>query len=148
APASVRVLEGTGAVFVASDEARELVTPTGAAILAGAARFTRPAMTLHAIGSGIGSRDVPGNALAVWIGDEVASQTGVTLIETNIDDMAPNLIAALGEDLMALGALDVSVLPVVMKKGRAGHLLAIMAMPDMTARLTDHVLRHSTTLGV
>src|SRR6266851_5758316 len=148
APASVRVLEGTGAVFVSTDETRELVTPTGAAILAVAARFTRPAMSLQSIGYGIGSRDVPGNALAVWIGDEVATQTGVTVIETNIDDMAPNLIAALGEDLMALGALDVSVLPVVMKKGRAGHLLAIMAAPDLVAQLTEHVLRHSTTLGV
>jgi uncharacterized protein (TIGR00299 family) protein len=148
APASVRVLEGTGAVFVSTDETRELVTPTGAAILAVAARFTRPAMSLQSIGYGIGSRNVPGNALAVWIGDEVATQTGVTVIETNIDDMAPNLIAALSEDLMALGALDVSVLPVVMKKGRAGHLLAIMAAPDMVAQLTEHVLRHSTTLGV
>jgi uncharacterized protein (TIGR00299 family) protein len=148
APASVRVLEGTGAVFVSTDETRELVTPTGAAILAVAARFTRPAMSLQSIGYGIGSRNVPGNALAVWIGDEVATQTGVTLIETNIDDMAPNLIAALSEDLMALGALDVSVLPVVMKKGRAGHLLAIMAAPDMVAKLAEHVLRHSTTLGV
>jgi len=148
APASVRVLEGTGAVFVSTDETRELVTPTGAAILAVAARFTRPAMSLRSIGYGIGARDVPGNALAVWIGEEVAGQTGVTLIETNIDDMAPNLVAALSEDLMALGALDVSVLPAVMKKGRAGHLLMIMAAPDMVARLTDHVLRHSTTLGV
>ena len=148
APASVRVLEGTGAVFVSTDETRELVTPTGAAILAAAARFTRPAMSLQSIGYGIGARDVPGNALAVWIGEEVASQTGVTLIETNIDDMAPNLIAALSEDLMSLGALDVTVLPAVMKKGRAGHLLVIMAAPDMVARLTDHLLRHSTTLGV
>ena len=148
APASVRVLEGTGAVFVSTDETRELVTPTGAAILAVAAKFTRPAMSLQSIGYGIGARDVPGNALAVWIGEEVAGQTGVTLIETNIDDMAPNLIAALSEDLMALGALDVSVLPAVMKKGRAGHLVVIMSAPDMVARLTDHVLRHSTTLGV
>src|SRR5229473_3954533 len=148
APASMRVLEGTGAKFQSTDETRELVTPTGAAILAVAARFSRPAMSLQSIGYGIGSRNVPGNALAVWIGDEVATQTGVTVIETNIDDMAPNLIAALGEDLMALGALDVSVLPVVMKKGRAGHLLAIMAAPDMVAQLAEHVLRHSTTLGV
>src|SRR5713226_7709277 len=105
APASVRVLEGAGATFQASDEIRELVTPTGAAILAEAALFTRPSMTLRSIGYGIGARDVPANALAVWIGEEVHSQTGVTLIETNIDDMAPNLIAALCEDLMAAGAL-------------------------------------------
>jgi uncharacterized protein (TIGR00299 family) protein len=147
APASVRVLEGTGAIFEAGEGGRELVTPTGAAILAAAAKFERPAMALHSIGYGIGARETPGNALAVWIGDEVPSESGVTVIETNLDDMAPNLIAALCEDLMAGGALDVSITPVLMKKGRPGQLLSIMATPDLSARLTEHLLRHSTTLG-
>ena len=148
APASVRVLEGTGAVFVATDTDLELVTPTGAAILAAGARFERPAMSLRSIGYGIGARETPGNALAVWIGERIESQTGVTLIETNIDDMAPNLVAALCEDLMEAGALDVSVTPALMKKGRAGHLITIMSPPELVARLADHLLRHSTTLGV
>jgi len=148
APASVRVLEGTGAVFEATDTGLELVTPTGAAILAAGARFERPAMSLRSIGYGIGARETPGNALAVWIGDKLESQTGVTLIETNIDDMAPNLVAALCEDLMEAGALDVSVTPALMKKGRAGHLITVMSPPDLVAHLTDHLLRHSTTLGV
>jgi pyridinium-3,5-bisthiocarboxylic acid mononucleotide nickel chelatase len=148
APASVRVLEGTGAIFEAGEGGRELVTPTGAAILAVAAKFARPAMSLHSIGYGIGARETTGNALAVWIGDEVRSETGVTVIETNLDDMAPNLLAALAEDLMSAGALDVSVTPALMKKGRAGHLLTVMATPDLAAKLTDHLLRHSTTLGV
>jgi uncharacterized protein (TIGR00299 family) protein len=148
APASVRVLEGTGAVFEGNDGGRELVTPTGAAILAASAKFQRPAMALRSIGYGIGARNTPGNALAIWIGEEVERETGVTVIETNLDDMAPNLIAALCEDLMAAGALDVSVTPVLMKKGRPGHLLSVMATPDLTAALTDHLLRHSTTLGV
>jgi len=147
-PASVRVLEGRGAVFVASDAGRELVTPTGAAILAAAATFERPAMSLSAIGYGIGTRDVPGNALAVWIGQAAGARAEVTVIETNIDDMAPNLLAALVEDLLAAGALDVTVTPVLMKKGRAGHEVAIMANPDQVAQLTDHLLRHSTTLGL
>jgi uncharacterized protein (TIGR00299 family) protein len=148
APASVRVLEGTGAIFEATDETRELVTPTGAAILAAGARFERPAMALRSIGYGIGTRDTPGNALAVWIGERVEEETGVTIIETNIDDMAPNLVAALCEDLMDAGALDVSVTPVLMKKGRAGHLITVMSAPELVARLTEHLLRHSTTLGV
>src|SRR6202049_404655 len=148
APASVRVLEGTGAIFEGDEGGRELVTPTGAAILAVAARFQRPSMTLQSIGYGIGARETPGNALAVWIGEEGPSEAGVPLIETNRDDMAPNRIAALGEDLMAAGALDVSVTPALMKKGRAGHLLSVMATPDLTARLTDDLVRHSTTLGV
>jgi uncharacterized protein (TIGR00299 family) protein len=148
APASVRVLEGCGAVFEATSESLELVTPTGAAILAAGARFERPAMSLRSIGYGIGARETPGNALAVWIGEKVESQTGVTLIETNIDDMAPNLVAALCEDLMEAGALDVSVTPALMKKGRPGHLITVMSPPELVARLADHLIRHSTTLGV
>ena len=148
APASVRVLEGTGAVFVDSAAPHELVTPTGAAILAVAAEFERPAMALSSIGYGVGSRDVAGNVLAVWLGETVAAQSEVTVIETNLDDMAPNLVAALVEDLMAAGALDVTVTSTLMKKGRPGHLVSVMSSPDLTARLTEHLLRHSTTLGV
>jgi uncharacterized protein (DUF111 family) len=105
-------------------------------------------MSLRSIGYGIGTRDTPGNALAVWIGEKTESTTGVTLIETNIDDMAPNLVAALCEDLMEAGALDVSVTPALMKKGRAGHLITVMSAPELVARLTEHLLHHSTTLGV
>jgi uncharacterized protein (DUF111 family) len=105
-------------------------------------------MSLAAIGYGVGSRDAPGNLLAVWLGEEVSAETEVTVIETNLDDMPPNLIAALVEDLMSLGALDVTVAPVLMKKGRAGHLVSVMASPEQVARLSDHILRHSTTLGV
>ena len=147
-PATMRVLEGTGVVLQSVDEDRELVTPTGAAILAAAATFTRPAMSLHRVGYGIGSHDAPGNALAVWIGEEVVSQMGVTMIETNIDDMAPNLIAALTEDLMAGGALDVSITAVLMKKGRPGHLLSVMSPPGLVAKLSEQLLRQSTTLGL
>ena len=148
APASVRVLEGTGAIFEHAEGDRELVTPTGAAILAAVARFERPAMSLKSVGYGMGARETPGNALAVWIGDEVRSATGVTVIETNLDDMAPTMLAALCEDLMEAGALDVSVTAALMKKGRSGHVLTVMSAPELVARLTDHLLRHSTTLGV
>jgi uncharacterized protein (DUF111 family) len=148
APASLAVLAGTGAIFLDAEGGRELVTPTGAVILAVAAKFERPAMSLNSIGYGIGARETPGNALAVWIGEEAKTETGVTIIETNLDDMAPNLLAALCEDLMAAGALDVSVTPALMKKGRSGHLLSVMSTPELVAGLTDHLLRHSTTLGV
>jgi uncharacterized protein (TIGR00299 family) protein len=148
APASLRVLEGTGVILQAIDGDRELVTPTGAVILATSARFERPALSLRSVGYGIGTRDTPGNALAVWIGDEVPQETGVVLIETNLDDMAPNLIAALCEDLLAAGALDVSVTPALMKKGRPGHLVTIISPPELSARLSDHLIRHSTTMGL
>ena len=148
APASVRVLTGTGAVFEESDEGKELVTPTGAAILATAAVFERPAMTLRAIGYGLGARATPGNALAAWFGEEVPSQLGVTMIETNIDDMAPNLVAALVEDLMAAGALDVTVTPALMKKGRLGQVISVMVDAPHVASLSEKLLRDSSTLGV
>ena len=148
APASLRVLEGTGAVLEPVDADRELVTPTGAAILAATATFARPAMSLHRVGYGAGAHEAPGNLLAVWIGEAAGSLSAVTLIETNLDDMAPNLIAALTEDLMAAGALDVTVTPTLMKKGRPGHVIGVMAPADLVAPLTDHLLRHSTTLGV
>lgn len=147
-PATLKILEGTGAELRPVDEGRELVTPTGAAILAAAATFTRPAMSLRRAGYGVGTHPSPGNLLAVWIGDEVATDTGVTVLETNLDDMAPNLIAALSEDLMAAGALDVAVVPALMKKGRPGHVLTVIAPPDLTARLSELLLRQSTTLGV
>jgi pyridinium-3,5-bisthiocarboxylic acid mononucleotide nickel chelatase len=147
-PATLKILEGTGAELRPGDEGRELVTPTGAAILATAATFTRPAMSLRRSGYGVGTHPSPGNLLAVWIGDEVATDAGVTVLETNLDDMAPNLIAALTEDLMAAGALDVAVVPALMKKGRPGHVLTVMAPPDLTARLSELLLRRSTTLGL
>lgn len=148
APASMRVLEGTGATLRPVDGEQELVTPTGAVILATCAKFESPALSLRRIGYGIGARDTPGNALAVWIGEEARERSDVTVIETNLDDMAPNAIAALVEDLMAAGALDVTVTPVVMKKGRPGHTVSVIASPDLTAKLADHLLRDSTTLGV
>jgi len=147
-PATLKILEGTGAELRPGDEGRELVTPTGAAILAVAATFTRPAMSLRRAGYGVGANPAPGNLLAVWIGDEIATDKSVTVIETNLDDMAPNLIAALSEDLMAAGALDVAVVPALMKKGRPGHVLTVMSPLELTARLSDLLLRHSTTLGV
>ena len=148
APATLRILAGTGAELDPADRGRELVTPTGAAILAVAASFERPAMTLERVGYGLGANPAPGNALAVWLGDTVASEAAVTLIETNLDDMAPNLVAALTEDLMAAGALDVAVVPALMKKGRPGHLLTVMAPSPLAARLSEVLLRASTTLGV
>ena len=148
APASMRVLEGTGALLQPSDEPRELVTPTGAAILAAVATFERPAMSLRRVGYGIGANQSPANSLAVWIGEEIASESGVTVVETNLDDMAPNLIAALCEDLMAAGALDVAIVPALMKKGRPGHVLSVMSSPELVGKLSEQLLRRSTTLGV
>jgi uncharacterized protein (TIGR00299 family) protein len=148
APAALRVLEGTGAVLEPDDSGVELVTPTGAAILACCARFERPSMTLDRVGYGVGARERPGNALAVWLGRPAPEAARVSVLETNIDDMPPNQIAALVEDLMSAGALDVTVTPVLMKKGRPGHLVSVMAEPSRAAHLGEQLLSRSTTLGL
>jgi uncharacterized protein (TIGR00299 family) protein len=151
APAALEVLAGTGVVYEPVETDVELVTPTGAAMLATCARFTRPALRPERIGYGAGGRDRPGNLLRVWVGELVEPGPGadsVAVLETNLDDMAPNLVAALVEDLMADGALDVSVTPALMKKGRPGHLVAVMASPDDADRLARRLLVASTTLGV
>jgi uncharacterized protein (TIGR00299 family) protein len=148
APASLRVLEGTGAVLAPDDSGVELVTPTGAAILAACARFERPSMTLDRVGYGVGARERPGNALAVWLGQPAPEAPTVSVLETNVDDMPANQLAALVEDLMAAGALDVTVTPVLMKKGRPGHLVSVMAEPARAAYLSEQLLLRSTTLGL
>jgi uncharacterized protein (TIGR00299 family) protein len=148
APGTLRVLEGTGAVLEPDERRAELVTPTGAVILATVARFERPALALERVGYGLGARPDPLNAVAVWLGRRVEEAPVVAVIEANLDDMAPNLLAALTEDLMAAGALDVSVLPALMKKGRPGHLLSVLADPARADELAGLVLRASPTLGV
>ncbi|HXM57757.1 MAG TPA: LarC family nickel insertion protein [Candidatus Dormibacteraeota bacterium] len=148
APGTLRVLEGTGAVLEPDDRRAELVTPTGAVILATVARFERPAMALERVGYGLGARPDPFNAVAVWVGSRVEEAPVVTVVEANLDDMAPNLLAALTEDLMAAGALDVSVLPALMKKGRPGHLLTVLADPVRANELAGLVLRASPTMGL
>jgi uncharacterized protein (TIGR00299 family) protein len=149
APAALHLLAEAGAVLVPSESAEELVTPTGAAILAVCARFERPVIRPRRIGYGAGGRDRPGNLLRVWLGETAGTlEDTVTVLETNLDDMAGTLLAALVEDLMQAGALDVAVAPALMKKGRPGHLVTVMAGPDRAPGLTDLLLRSSSTLGV
>ena len=147
-PAALRVLEGTGAVLQPDSRQVELVTPTGAALLAAAARFERPAMRVDRVGYGIGSRPEPGNALGVWLGQPVREAATVAVLETNLDDMSPVLVAALLEDLMAEGALDVSVAPILMKKGRPGHALTLICEPERQYAMASALLERSTTLGL
>jgi uncharacterized protein (TIGR00299 family) protein len=151
APAALEVLAGSGAVYEPVGADVELVTPTGAALVAACATFSRPALRPERIGYGAGARDRPANVLRVWIGEIVPSAAGsdsVALIETNLDDMAPNLVAALVEDLLGAGALDVAVAPALMKKGRPGQLVTVMAALADADSLARRLLRSSTTLGV
>ncbi len=177
APATVEVLKGTGAIWHGVDAEGELVTPTGAAVVATLARFERPTMRVRQVGYGFGSRTLPwanclrlalGEAVAQtametltdWATDGQASQTAqadqgmglehdeIVVIESNIDTMTGEALGWLMERLFQVGALDVSYTPLQMKKGRPATLLTALARPDDTIRLAALIVRESTTLGV
>lgn len=148
APATLRILAGSGAELIPDARSAELVTPTGAVILVTLARFERPRMRLDRVGYGLGSRPDPGNAVGLWLGEPVREASVVDVVTTNLDDVPPSQLAALSEDLLEAGALDVATAPLWMKKGRAGHQLTVLCEPDATPALVDLVLRRSSALGV
>jgi hypothetical protein len=153
APAAVALLKGVP--VVGSDLEMELVTPTGAALLVSqAAAFGRiPPMTLTAIGYGAGTRDLPiPNVLRVLVGEQ-ASPGGtivetLTVLETNIDDLNPEIYDYVMERLLKAGALDVSMSPVQMKKNRPGTLLSLLCRPSDAQPLTAILFAETSTLGV
>ena len=160
APATAELLKN--APTFSSGIRKELVTPTGAAIATTLSTVFGeiPPMTLRSIGYGAGSADNPEkpNVLRLLIGERAAQAAGetsdatsdalVTVIETNLDDMSPQIFGYLTEKALALGALDVFSAPVQMKKGRPGILLTVLARPEDATRLADLVFRETTTIGV
>ncbi len=151
-PATMRLLEGVP--VYQSGIAQELVTPTGAAVLTHYATSYAgfPAMTVQSVGHGAGTRENEGrpNLLRVVIGtaDEHAHAAPMDVIETNIDDMRPELFGALFERLFEAGALDVYVTPLLMKKNRPGHLITVLCDPPKTPELVELILTETTTFGV
>ncbi|MGH9714338.1 MAG: nickel pincer cofactor biosynthesis protein LarC [Candidatus Acidiferrales bacterium] len=156
APATAELLRG--APMYSSGIPRELVTPTGAAIATTlATRYAEmPDMKLRAIGYGAGSADLKekANVLRLLIGDGTASEAGerwdtpVTVIETNLDDMNPQVYGYFAEKALAAGALDVFSAPVQMKKNRPGLLVTLLSESANVSRLIDLVFRETTTIGV
>ncbi|MDZ4858847.1 MAG: nickel pincer cofactor biosynthesis protein LarC [Candidatus Hydrogenedentes bacterium] len=153
APATALLLRGIPSY--GGEVQAELVTPTGAALIGQvAASFgAMPGMKIENIGYGSGTRDLEdrANVLRVLIGESAESSHAgetVTIIETNIDDMVPELLPVLVEQTMAAGARDVFITPVTCKKGRPGHLVTIMCDAPKVDELAAVVFRNSTTLGV
>lgn len=149
APATLELLAAVGAPTQPAPGPGEWVTPTAAALLAEVAIFKQPAMMLRRVGVGAGERDpVWPNIARLWLGDDVAEPVRVVQIETNIDDMNPQLYPAVIDALLSAGALDVWLTPIQMKKGRPGTLLGAIAPADREAALAEIILRQTTTLGV
>ena len=132
----------------------ELVTPTGAAIVSTiASEFgPLPMMRMERIGYGAGTRQYPRfpNVLRVLLGETEIERTptSVAVVETNIDDLNPQVFGHLMEQLLVQGALDVFYIPVHMKKNRPGILLTMLCAPEDRERLSAVIFRETTTLGV
>lgn len=154
APATLELIAAAGAPLAppGREPAMELVTPTGAAIATTLATFERPAMTVRAVGHGAGGRDPDGwpNILRLWVGEAErgAARPAMTLVETNIDDMNPEILAYVVDRLLAAGAVDAWLQPIQMKKSRAGVLLSALCAPEREDEIAGLILRETSTLGV
>jgi len=153
APAAADLLRGLP-TYSANIE-KELVTPTGAALIRALSPTfgQQPAMRVEHIGYGAGSRNPKGfpNVLRLSIGesDEAAKDTdSVTILETAIDDLSPQILAYVTEAALQQGALDVMCTAVQMKKGRLGTLITILTDDSHAPALERLLLRETSTLGI
>jgi uncharacterized protein (TIGR00299 family) protein len=164
APATANLLQGKPTY--SNGVQKELVTPTGAAIVATLCDTfgPQPAMTVSAIGYGAGTADLEGqpNVLrimvgeAVGVGKEKGAQPGlavpldeeIAVVEANLDDMNPQIYGYFLEKALGMGALDVYTTPVQMKKNRPGTLLTVLCKPQDTNALMSLIFAETTTFGV
>lgn len=156
APATLELMRGLPVCPLppSSSGGNERVTPTGAAILGAWATSWGliPEMTPSATGYGAGGRDDPDipNLLRVVIGEttEASHPERLAVIETNIDDMNPQLFAPTMERLLSAGALDVYLTPILMKKGRPATLVSVLAPVQAVDGLAQILYEETTTIGV
>jgi len=158
APATLRLLEGHP-VRPGPEHAGELVTPTGAALVRVLSLGRPPAQYVpRRSGFGAGTKDPRGraNALRIILADaDSGAEDGaggqveeVVILAADIDDMSPEYVALAADALRAAGALDVVLLPLVMKKGRPGARLEVLARPEGVEALEEAIFAHTATLGV
>jgi uncharacterized protein (TIGR00299 family) protein len=158
APATLELLRRVAAPWRPCPIEGELVTPTGAAILATLARFEMPPIAIERVGYGFGSKTFPWpNCLRLCLGhayglmselDEGQETDWVTVIESNIDNMSGELLGGLMERLLAAGALDVSYTPMQMKKNRPATMITVICSPEQADALALVMLSETSTLGV
>ncbi len=155
APATLEILRRVNAPWKPCPIEGELVTPTGAAILATLARFASPAIAIAQVGYGFGQKQLPWpNCLRLCIGQsqelygDNADTDWVTVIESNIDNMTGELLGGLMDTLLLAGALDVSFTPLQMKKNRPATMVTVICSQEMGDVLAQVLLRETSTLGV
>jgi len=152
APATLELL--TGLPVYSTGIEKELTTPTGAAILSTLVdQFGNlPEMTITAIGYGAGTREleIP-NMVRMLIGeldDTVYETDCVALIETNIDDMNPQIYDYLLDRLYEKGALEVYMTPIIMKKNRPSMLVSVLSPDELVDELSNIIFKETTTIGI
>ncbi len=151
APATLDLMRQAQIPVVPSPARKEMVTPTGAAILATLATFEQPAMRITAVGTGAGQREMPWpNVLRLIIGETGSSGSHgeLILIETNIDDMAAQGFGQVMNRLFSAGALDVFFTPIYMKKNRPATMLSVIATRLIESDLAQILLKETTTFGM
>jgi pyridinium-3,5-bisthiocarboxylic acid mononucleotide nickel chelatase len=131
----------------------ELLTPTGAAILAHVAEGceTLPDLRVECSGYGAGDRDIEDhpNVLRAIVGEKGdLAREEITVLETNVDDVSPEVLGGLQDTLVEAGARDVSILPATMKKSRPGHLVKVICRPPDAERVARRLAEETGTLGV
>lgn len=152
APATAELLKGIP--FYQSETQFELATPTGAAIVStlGSSFGPLPEMKVDRIAYGAGDKDFPDrpNVLRLMIGEPTAAfdEDTAILIETNIDDMNPQVYDYVIDKLMQQGALDAYLTPIIMKKGRPAILLSVLTDASLVDRIVDVIFRETTSIGV
>ena len=159
-PATMAIYQSTGAPVRAGGAMAppgETVTPTGAAIVTAVADFSPVSMTIERSGYGAGQRDPSShaNVAGLWLGEELDSAstaghfaTGLTLLETNIDDMSGELFGHVQERLFELGARDVWFTPIQMKKNRPGVSLSALLPDDMADTAAHLLFAETSTFGI
>jgi len=151
-PATLEVLKGSRVRF--TEEPNETTTPTGAALLASltGSRFidATPPMVLRSVGYGAGTRalrDAP-NVLRAVVGEVEGATGGLVLLETNADDASGELLGSAVEALLACGALDAWLEPIVMKKGRGAYKVCALVEESEREGASRRLMRGTGTLGV
>jgi uncharacterized protein (TIGR00299 family) protein len=155
APATMKLLEGH-VIKTGPQGAGELVTPTGAALVRVLSAGPEPSSYVpRKSGFGAGTKEFPdrANALRIVIADAALNGGGVPeedvcVLTCEVDDMSPEYLAAAAERLRAAGALDVVLQPVIMKKGRSGTRIEVLAGPALATALETQLLAETTTIGV
>ena len=150
APATLELMQIANMPIVPSSATAEMVTPTGAAILAALATFEQPEMKISAVGIGAGSRDLEWpNILRIMIGESSDQEDSQhVLLETNIDDMTAEQFGYVMSSLFDQGALDVSFTPIYMKKNRPATQLNVIARTTDEKKMAEIILAETSTFGV